>query len=469
MKASIFFLLFLNTVLVRAQSYTVETVPNNKLVTGSYVSNPDNIIRTETVTTIDSVLATLEYQSTAQVAVVLLNSIGDMDPFDFAQELFDSWGIGKAQTDNGLLILLVKDKPTIRFHTGDGLEGVLPDAVCKRIQMEKMVPYFREDNYDEAMLQGVIAVSDILSDPESREVVAGSESSEELPLYNLTVWVILLWVVIVLITFVVKNKRKTFTVPAKPGKTPQARFTRSGWVLWYVVIPVILMVVFSIADSAAGFFGSMYAWTGAGLLIRRKLIDQEAARWALKKEYQAVYNFYQQERGTFSAMRFLFPVPFAFMYGRFKKRMQFFRDHPRNCKQCGKPLAKLDEISDDVFLSKAQLLEEGLKSVDYDVWKCSACNAADMLTYINPSSKFLECPGCKVRSYFRVSDSVIRAATTSSEGEGEEIHSCKFCGERNVRRYSIARIQRSSSSGSSSSGGSWGGGSSGGGGASSSW
>jgi uncharacterized protein len=124
------------------QPYTVDSVPNTKRINNNYVSNPDNLINATTVTQIDQHLTSLEQQTTAQVAVVLLSSIGENSVEDFAQSLFVKWGIGRATKDNGLLILFVADQKTIRFHTGFGLEGVLPDAICKRIQIQKMVPYF---------------------------------------------------------------------------------------------------------------------------------------------------------------------------------------------------------------------------------------------------------------------------------------------------------------------------------------
>jgi uncharacterized protein len=50
----------------------------------------------------------------------------------------------------------------IRFHTGYGLEGVLPDALCYRIQQDYMVPYFRAGNYSEGMVSGMRAVDALL-------------------------------------------------------------------------------------------------------------------------------------------------------------------------------------------------------------------------------------------------------------------------------------------------------------------
>ena len=67
-----------------AQS-TVKSIPNQKLINGSYVSNPDGILDDVTVTEIDSLLKSLETKTAVQVAVVAVNSIGDEDVFEFAQ------------------------------------------------------------------------------------------------------------------------------------------------------------------------------------------------------------------------------------------------------------------------------------------------------------------------------------------------------------------------------------------------
>jgi uncharacterized protein len=450
--------------------YTVETVPNTKLVTGSYVSNPDNILGEDAVAEIDLILKELEDSATAQVAVVVLNSIGDEDETDFSTRLFEKWGIGSSKNDNGLLILFVGDKKRIRFETGDGIEGLLPDAVCKSIQVQQMVPFFKEGNYDAGMIAGVREVARILNDPEANASgLASTPDDDDVPFIGLAFWIIAGWLLVSVIVFIVKIVKKKFS--ANPSTTPTTRMSAGVWFLWYLLLPVVGLSVLASLDNAGIFFGGLYTYLTGSLLLRRGSIDSEASRWAAKGDYQAVYSFYQANQTLFNVMRFFFPLPFAFMYAGFKNKMQFYRDHPRNCKQCGKSLTKLDENSDDTFLTKSQLLEETLKSVDYDIWKCSSCNAAEKLSYINASSQYSECPSCKARAYHSVSNRTISSATTSSSGTGEEVHACKACNTRNVRRYTIPKLSSSSSSssGGSSSGGSWGGGRSSGGGASSGW
>ncbi len=91
----IYFLLAL-TLTGLSQSFTVESIPNTKRVNNSYVSDPSHILHDTTVTRINQLLSDLEQNATAQVAVVMLPSIGSEEYFDFAQRLFNYWGIGQA-------------------------------------------------------------------------------------------------------------------------------------------------------------------------------------------------------------------------------------------------------------------------------------------------------------------------------------------------------------------------------------
>jgi len=167
---------------VGARTWKPGEVPNVQLADRTrYVSNPDGILSDAAVARIDSVCAALRAQGLAQVAVAALDDIEGGDHFTFAMQLFGSWGVGRKDVDNGLGILLVERLHEIRFVTGPGLEGVLPDALCKRIQLNFMLPYFREDNYDAGMVAGVEAVAELLR---NGELDFGPEpEEEELPLW----------------------------------------------------------------------------------------------------------------------------------------------------------------------------------------------------------------------------------------------------------------------------------------------
>lgn len=162
-----------------AGTYRADEIPNvQRMDRRRYVSDPDGILSPAAVAHIDSVCASLRERGLAQVAVVAVDDIAGGDTFSFAVDLFRSWGVGSAKSNNGLGILLVKDLREIRFVTGGGLEGILPDALCKRIQLNYMLPAFREGNYSAGMVAGVGAAATIL---EGGEVDLGGDADEDLP------------------------------------------------------------------------------------------------------------------------------------------------------------------------------------------------------------------------------------------------------------------------------------------------
>jgi uncharacterized protein len=152
---------------VSGQSFTPETVPNTKIQNNSYISDPSKILDEETYNQINNQLTFLEDSVGSEVALVMLPSIGEAVPKDFAYKLFNLWGIGKKGSDNGLLILFVLDQKRVEFETGNGLESVLPDAICKRIITNELIPSFKNEAYGEGLLKGVNAISSIILNPKN--------------------------------------------------------------------------------------------------------------------------------------------------------------------------------------------------------------------------------------------------------------------------------------------------------------
>jgi uncharacterized protein len=460
---------------------TVESIPNQKLINNSYVSNPDGILDESTIAQIDAILKSLEEKSTAQVAVVAVRSIGDADIFDFAQQLFVVWGIGSKENDNGLLLLLVEDKHTIRFHTGDGIEGILPDAICKEIQRDYMVPEFKNGDYSAGMLAGIKEIEKILTNPASAEELRASEKND---INESTAFFIFLGVALGVITFIV------FTIKSVNGQFansqnfkstpyPEMRWKRWQWVLLFMVVPTVIVALFSLGDSTEAAGNGLLALYGYYLLtafikiIRMQLV---ISHFKKTRDYYHIAQFLKSNQGYWFFAALFFPLPLLpyFIYHLFRKRI--YRNHSRACTSCNGQIHKLSETDDDTFLSKGKQMEETLRSVDYDVWQCKSCEATEEWNYPRRYSKYKDCPYCHTKAYYLENRKTVASATYSSSGHGIETHTCKFCGKSKKEKYTIARLERSSSSSSgssfsssSSSGGSWGGGSSGGGGASSSW
>lgn len=151
---------------VEARQYSVKDIPNVQLQNRySFTSNPDGILSRDAVANIDSICYDLRHRGIAQTAVVAVEEIDTDDVFEFAYELFSSWGVG-SKSNSGIGILLVEDAREIRFITGYGVEGALPDAICKRIQTQYMLPYFRDGDYSSGMVAGVEAIRLVLNGSE---------------------------------------------------------------------------------------------------------------------------------------------------------------------------------------------------------------------------------------------------------------------------------------------------------------
>lgn len=142
-----------------AKVHTVSDIPMVHLQDRMrYVSNPDGILGQQAVAIMDTTLYNLEQETGIQTLVVAVENIEGGDCFDFAYRLGHDNGVGQKKKDNGLVILLVTGERCIQFVTGYGLEGDLPDAICKRIQERYMNPCFREGKWDEGMVAGIRAV-----------------------------------------------------------------------------------------------------------------------------------------------------------------------------------------------------------------------------------------------------------------------------------------------------------------------
>lgn len=190
---------------------TVDEVPNIHLKDArQYVTDPSAILSTAARDSINLMLGQLEKDSGIEVAVVMLPSIGNDDIFDFAHNLFRKWGIGKKKENNGLLVLFVMDQHKVRFTTGYGLEGALTDALSKRIQMNEMVPAFKEGKWDEGMVKGVRATVAILKGEVAADqygATSANGNDEELTTFDVIAISMVFIIIILVIVLACRDKK----------------------------------------------------------------------------------------------------------------------------------------------------------------------------------------------------------------------------------------------------------------------
>ena len=162
-----------------AKEYRVKDVPNVLLQDARQrVSDPEGLLSAAARDSVNRMLASLKGEDGAEVAVVMLPSIGDADLFDFAHELFRTWGIGGKKSNRGLLLLYVADIRRVRFTVGDGLEGTMTDAACKRIIERTMIPHFKKGDTDGGVVAGISAACERIRGAGEAEEQASDEEDE---------------------------------------------------------------------------------------------------------------------------------------------------------------------------------------------------------------------------------------------------------------------------------------------------
>jgi uncharacterized protein len=134
-------------------------VPNPQTANGSWVADPAKHLRPETVARIDSIAGALKRETTAEIAVAVIDSLDNLDPSSAAFTLHRRWGVGERARDNGMVLLWSPRLRQIHVSVGYGLEGVIPDAVAGRVQDSVMIPHFRRDEFDAGMIAGVSALA----------------------------------------------------------------------------------------------------------------------------------------------------------------------------------------------------------------------------------------------------------------------------------------------------------------------
>lgn len=195
------------------KAYSIESVPNVYVQDRRmHVSDPNGLLMQETQAEINRMLTLLEDSTGIQSMVVMLPSIGHEDIFDFAHNLFRHWGIGNKENNNGILIVYVADQRKIRFTTGYGLEGILPDAMCKRIQSRYMIPHFRDGNTDLGMLEGTKAVVGVLDGS-----MKADNTDEEASLWEILLTLGAIMFIIVVPIWLIHRQEHTCPKCAKAG------------------------------------------------------------------------------------------------------------------------------------------------------------------------------------------------------------------------------------------------------------
>lgn len=151
-----------------AKSYKVSDLEQpRKYNASNFVSNPDGILSSTTVAEINSLAADIKRRTNSEIAVAVINDYDGGDIDSYATELFNTWGIGEKDVNNGVLLLVARDAREYSILTGRNIGAVLPDVTTARIARDKLIPNFKEGDYDAGVLGAVQSIHQVLTNPEA--------------------------------------------------------------------------------------------------------------------------------------------------------------------------------------------------------------------------------------------------------------------------------------------------------------
>jgi uncharacterized protein len=135
-----------------------------------YVNDFAGVIDLDAETQMQALCQELESKTGAELAVVTVSTVGDLDYSEYAIRLFEKWGIGKKGEDNGVMLFVTIRERRVRIDVGYGLEGVIPDITAGRILDDYVMPDLRRGDYSAGLLSGARMIAGVIAQNAGVEV-----------------------------------------------------------------------------------------------------------------------------------------------------------------------------------------------------------------------------------------------------------------------------------------------------------
>ena len=402
------------------RAITPEDVPNVQVQQADrWVSDPASLLSPQALSAADAALDRLNRENTTEVCAVIVPDLSDIDANDYATRLFELWGIGRKDRSNGLLLLISRDDRQAVIRTGSGMEIAMTDGRAGSVIRHDIAPNMRQGNIDRALLDAIGSISTIVRDPQYYD-----DLHSDIP--------------------AIRGR-----IRGVSGIGSDETFRNYLIFAAVLTVTILLLILFT--------------------LFRTSHLDPADRYSKLDRLRLPALMIVALSLG-------MGLIPFIILW----LVLRHLRLKRHNCPNCGTRMHRVDEVTDNDYLTPAQDMEEKLKSVDYDVWLCPNCNETDIIPYVNRRTSYTRCPVCGSRAESLQANRILRHPTTTTEGLGQRDYRCHNCGNTRSVPYRIAKVAsppiflgggggRGFGGGGGIGGGGFGGGFTSGGGASGSW
>ena len=146
---------------------------------GGYISDNANIITRNDYSAIESIIRELKSETTAEIAVVTVNSLQGQNIEDVAVQIGRTYKVGAKNINNGIVLLVAPNERTARIEVGMGLENTITNNKADNIMNDDMIPYFAQNEYSKGIYRGVASLADIIANSYNKTLTYTSNAPEK--------------------------------------------------------------------------------------------------------------------------------------------------------------------------------------------------------------------------------------------------------------------------------------------------
>jgi uncharacterized protein len=227
----------------------------------SHVTDLTGTLSANETAQLEHKLREFETRKGSQIAVLIVPTTHPETIEQYSIRVVEAWKLGRKGVDDGILLLIAKQDRTLRIEVGYGLEGVLPDAVAKRITEEIIIPELKRGNFAGAIDAGIERIARViegepLPPPQTRHARGDSSGVADVFLNNIIfVFIVLIIIARILQSFMGRFIGATLTSAA-------AGFI--GWLIFSSILMGIVAAIFAFFISLSGSPGGGISRGGRG-------------------------------------------------------------------------------------------------------------------------------------------------------------------------------------------------------------
>lgn len=180
------------------------------------IGDAPQVLSNNEINALESDLVDFSKSTGVQIVLVVVPSLNGFEKEQMATEIGHQWGVGEKGKDNGIVILLKPKTSNSKGHvfiaTGYGLEGVIPDAIAKRIVEAEMIPSFKKKDYYSGVSNAIKTLKSLaLQEFSAKEYLSRTDNSSGIA-------GIIPFIIFALIFFLLKRRgaRRTYSSSSVP-------------------------------------------------------------------------------------------------------------------------------------------------------------------------------------------------------------------------------------------------------------